>query len=82
MQGLAPLRCMNHSQPAKSGERKKMSNNNPQVIESDDEFIPCTHCMEPDYCKHRCKIDEYWFENTNIAEQRGETPEQLLGENK
>ena len=59
-----------------------MRNNPTQVIDPDDEFIPCNDCYDPDHCSTRCAIAEYWLENTNIAKQRGETPDQLWGETK
>lgn len=46
------------------------------------EFVPCDDCPNPSGCLTRCGIQEYISENTNIAEQRGETPEQLWGDTK
>jgi len=44
------------------------------------EFVPCDDCTNPDGCITRCGIQEFLNENKNVAEQRGETPEQLWGE--
>ena len=46
------------------------------------DFVPCDDCPNPSGCLTRCGIQEYISENTNIAEQRGETPEQLWGDTK
>jgi len=44
-----------------------------------EEFVQCDDCFNPDACITLCSIKEYFKENTNIAEQRDETPEQLWG---
>lgn len=43
------------------------------------EFVPCDDCVNPSGCLTRCAIQEYIVTNSDIAEQRGETPEQLWG---
>ena len=39
------------------------------------DFVPCDDCPNPESCITRCGIQEYISEN--VAEQRGETPEEL-----
>ena len=46
----------------------------------DQEFDHCEDCPQPNGCVTRCGIKEYMKQNKNVAEQRGETPEQLWGE--
>ena len=47
-----------------------------------EEFVHCTECQDIDQCYDVCGIHEAWLKDTNIAEQRGETPEQLWGDSK
>lgn len=49
-------------------------------MQEEKEFTVCEDCPNPNGCLTRCGIREYWLEHTNIAEQRGETPKQLWGE--
>lgn len=44
------------------------------------EFVHCDDCPNPSGCITRCGIQEFHKENINVAEQRGETPEQLWGD--
>ena len=46
----------------------------------DQDFVPCDDCVNPSGCLTRCGIQEYFSENANVAEQRGETSKQLWGE--
>jgi hypothetical protein len=46
----------------------------------DQEFTPCEDCTNPNGCLTACGIKEFIKENSNVAELRGETPEQLYGE--
>ena len=45
-----------------------------------EEFVPCDDCVDPNGCLTLCYIQEYIKENKNIAEQRGETQQQLWGD--
>lgn len=47
----------------------------------EDNFVPCDDCVNPSGCLTRCRIEEYHQENSDVAAQRGETPQQLWGEN-
>ena len=46
----------------------------------EEDFVPCDDCPNPSGCLTQCGIHEWINKNTNIAEQRGETPAQLWGE--
>ncbi len=45
-----------------------MTNHN--LLEDAEPFTHCTHCIDPDGCITRCKINEYLDED--IAQIRGE----------
>jgi hypothetical protein len=47
-----------------------------------EEFVHCTECLNIDHCHDVCHLHEQFVRDTNIAEQRGETPEQLWGDSK
>lgn len=47
---------------------------------TEQDFVPCDDCPNPSGCVTRCGIEQFFKENTNVAEQRGETPEQLWGD--
>jgi hypothetical protein len=47
-----------------------------------EEFVHCTECGDIEQCHDICAIYEAWKSDTSIAEQRGETPEQLWGDSK
>lgn len=51
----------------------------PDELVSAEEFKYCNDCPGPNGCITRCGIEEYKKANNNVAEQRGETPEQLVG---
>ena len=43
-------------------------------------FVPCDDCLNPDGCLTICGIQEYIKENTDVATQRGENINQLVGD--
>lgn len=48
--------------------------------EPSEPLAPCEDCVDPGGCLTQCYIQRYLKENGNVAQDRGETPEQLWGD--